>query len=162
MKIKDEKEISGEESFHVRIRPMTIRDLDGVMEVERLSYASPWRYEDFYREVVFNQVAHYFVAQIEETIAGFVGMWVIVDEAHITNIAVHPDFRRKKIGEKLLLFALEEARRKGVRRVILEVRVSNYKAQNLYLKHDFRYAGVRKNYYRDNNEDAFLMIKELK
>lgn len=162
MKIKEEKELSGGDGFHIRIRPMTIQDLDGVIEVERLSYASPWRYEDFYREVVFNQLAYYFVAQIEETIAGFVGMWVIVDEAHITNIAVHPDFRRKKIGEKLLLFALEEARKKGARRVILEVRVSNYKAQNLYLKHDFRYAGVRKNYYRDNNEDAFLMIKELK
>lgn len=162
MKTADEKHISEEEGFSVRIRPMTVRDLDGVMEVERLSYSSPWRYEDFYREVVFNQLAFYFVAQIGEAIAGFVGMWVIVDEAHITNIAVHPDFRRKKIGEKLLLFVLEEAKKRGARRVILEVRVSNYKAQNLYLKHDFRYAGVRKNYYRDNNEDAFLMIKELK
>jgi len=144
------------------IRAMTVKDLSGVMEVEKLSYASPWRFEDFYREVVFNQLAFYYVAEVKGFIAGFVGIWLIVDEAHITNIAVHPECRGKKIGEKLLLHTLEEAKKKGARRVVLEVRVSNYKAQNLYLKHNFRYVGVRKNYYRDNNEDAFLMEKVLR
>lgn len=162
MKTKNNEPIPDEEDLSIKIRPMTVKDLEGVLTVERLSYSSPWRFEDFYREVVFNQLAFYFVAEIEHFITGFVGMWLIVDEAHITNIAVHPEFRRKKIGERLLLYIIEEARRRGARRVVLEVRVSNYKAQNLYLKHEFRYAGIRKNYYRDNNEDAFLMVKELK
>ncbi|MGB9553142.1 MAG: ribosomal protein S18-alanine N-acetyltransferase [bacterium] len=161
MKISNNAQIPDEE-LPIKIRSMTVKDLDGVLTVERLSYNSPWRYEDFYREVVFNQLAFYYVAEIKQTICGFVGMWLIVDEAHITNIAVHPEFRRRKIGERLLLHAIEEAQRRGAKRVVLEVRVSNYKAQNLYLKYDFRYAGVRRNYYRDNNEDAFLMVKELK
>lgn len=145
----------------VQIRPMRVQDLEDVMQVEKSAYASPWSINDFYREITFNQLAFYFVALAQQDIAGFVGMWLVVDEAHITNIAVRTDYRGKGIGEQLLAHILKQAKSKGARRCILEVRVSNHKAQNLYLKHGFRYVGLRKNYYRDNGEDAFLMQKDL-
>lgn len=140
---------------------MTVQDLKGVMSVEQSAYASPWSIDDFYREITLNQLAFYFVALAWKEIAGFVGMWLVVDEAHITNIAVHTDYRHRGIGEQLLVYILEQAKSKGAHRSILEVRVSNHRAQNLYLKHGFRYVGLRKNYYRDNGEDAFLMQKDL-
>jgi len=145
----------------LRIREMTLADLDGVMIVETLSYTTHWRRDDFYREIAFNQLANYYVAELNGQIAGFVGIWFVVDEAHITNIAVHPNFRGKKIGDKLLVHAIEKAKEKRTRRIVLEVRVSNWRAQNLYLKYNFRYAGLRKKYYHDNWEDAFLMEREI-
>lgn len=146
----------------VSIRPMQVADLQGVMRVERSAYVSPWRPEDFYRELTMNQLAHYFVAEQYGEIVAFVGIWLIVDEAHITNIAVVQEHRGKKIGEQMLLFILDEAKRLGAVRTILEVRVSNSRAQNLYVKHHFRFVGLRRNYYHDNGEDAFLMEKDLK
>jgi ribosomal-protein-alanine N-acetyltransferase len=146
----------------ISIRPMRVADLQGVMSVERSAYVSPWRLEDFYRELTMNQLAHYFVAEQNEEIVAFVGIWLMVDEAHITNIAVLQEHRGKKIGEQLLLFILVEAQRLGAIRAILEVRVSNSRAQNLYLKHCFRFVGLRRNYYHDNSEDAFLMERDLR
>jgi ribosomal-protein-alanine N-acetyltransferase len=149
-------------NYEISIRPMQVGDLQGVMCVERSAYVAPWRLEDFYRELTLNQLAHYFVAEQNREIVAFVGIWLMVDEAHITNIAVVREQRGKKIGEQLLLFILDEAKRLGAVRTILEVRVSNSRAQNLYLKHRFRYVGLRRNYYHDNGEDAFLMERDLK
>jgi ribosomal-protein-alanine N-acetyltransferase len=146
----------------VSIRPMQVADLQGVMHVEQSAYVSPWRLEDFYRELTMNQLAHYFVAEQNGEIVAFVGIWLMVDEVHITNIAVYQEHRGKKIGEQLLLFILDEAKRLGAVRTILEVRVSNSRAQNLYVKHRFRFVGLRRNYYHDNGEDAFLMERDLR
>jgi ribosomal-protein-alanine N-acetyltransferase len=146
----------------VVIRPMQIADLQGVMRVENSAYVSPWRLEDFYRELTMNQLAHYFVAEQDGEIVAFAGIWLMVDEAHITNIAVIREHRGKKIGEQLLLFILDEAKRMGAIRSILEVRVSNSRAQNLYVKHRFRFVGLRRHYYHDNGEDAFLMERDLR
>ncbi len=90
-------------------------------------------------------------------IVGFAGLWLMVDEAHITTIATHPDFRRKGLGELLLVSLIDIAYEIGARWVTLEVRISNYPAQNLYRKYGFREAGVRRRYYSDNQEDALIM-----
>ncbi|MEI6308132.1 MAG: ribosomal protein S18-alanine N-acetyltransferase [bacterium] len=144
-------------AIELLIRPISVHDLEQILEIEEASYRTPWTSSDFLREITYNQLAYYFLVEAGERIAGFIGMWLVVDEAHITNIAVSPDFRRQGVGEKLLLFALEIAGHHGARCAILEVRVSNARALNLYLKHGFRYIGLRKAYYRDNDEDAFLM-----
>ncbi len=91
------------------------------------------------------------------SIIGFAGLWLMVDEAHITTIAIHPDFRRRGLGEFLLVSLIDIAYSIGAKWVTLEVRVSNYNAQNLYRKYGFREAGVRHRYYSDNQEDALIM-----
>jgi len=91
------------------------------------------------------------------SIIGFAGLWLMVDEAHITTIAMHPDFRQHGLGEFLLVSLIDTAYSIGARWVTLEVRVSNFVAQNLYRKYGFRQAGVRRRYYSDNQEDALIM-----
>jgi ribosomal-protein-alanine N-acetyltransferase len=139
------------------IRPIGVLDLEQILEIEQASYRTPWTASDFFREITYNQLAYYYLMEAGDRVAGFIGMWLVVDEAHITNVAVSPEFRRQGVAEKLLLFVMELAVQHGARCCILEVRVSNVRALNLYLKHGFRYIGLRKAYYRDNNEDAFLM-----
>jgi ribosomal-protein-alanine N-acetyltransferase len=94
------------------------------------------------------------------SLIGFAGLWLMVDEAHITTIAMHPSFRRKGLGELLLVSLIDIAYQIGARWVTLEVRVSNYPAQNLYRKYGFREAGLRHRYYSDNQEDALIMWTE--
>lgn len=94
------------------------------------------------------------------SIIGFAGLWLMVDEAHITTIAVHPDHRRLSLGELLLTSLIDIAYDIGAKWVTLEVRVSNYNAQNLYRKYGFRESGIRHRYYSDNNEDALIMWTE--
>jgi ribosomal-protein-alanine N-acetyltransferase len=91
------------------------------------------------------------------SIIGFAGLWLMVDEAHITTIAMHPDYRRRGLGELMLVHLIEIAYSIGAKWVTLEVRVSNYNAQNLYRKYGFREAGLRHKYYSDNQEDALIM-----
>jgi ribosomal-protein-alanine N-acetyltransferase len=96
-------------------------------------------------------------SQDAESIIGFAGLWLMVDEAHVTTIAMHPDYRRRGLGEFLLMSLIEIAYTIGAKWVTLEVRVSNITAQNLYQKYGFREAGVRRRYYSDNHEDALIM-----
>jgi ribosomal-protein-alanine N-acetyltransferase len=91
------------------------------------------------------------------SIIGFAGLWLMVDEAHITTIAMHPDFRRRGLGEFMLVSLIDIAYSIGAKWVTLEVRVSNHSAQNLYRKYGFREAGLRHRYYSDNQEDALIM-----
>ncbi|MFP3471371.1 ribosomal protein S18-alanine N-acetyltransferase, partial [Micrococcus sp. SIMBA_144] len=94
---------------------------------------------------------------VGEEVAGYCGVWVIIDEAHITNIALHPEYRGLKLGEALLNKAIHFAKSRGALKITLEVRVSNIVAQNLYRKFGFEEGGIRKNYYTDNQEDALVM-----
>ncbi len=94
------------------------------------------------------------------SIIGFAGLWLMVDEAHITTIAIHPDYRRKGLGELELVSLIDIAYHIGAKWVTLEVRVSNYVAQTLYRKYGFREAGMRHRYYSDNQEDALIMWTE--
>lgn len=141
----------------VTFRKMTVADIDAVYEIERLSFTLPWTKEAFYYEMLENQHAYYVLAETEEGIVGYCGLWIVMDECHVTNIAVLPDQRGKKLGEKLMKAAIEVAKENGAKTMTLEARVSNTIARNLYEKLGFKNGGIRKSYYSDNFEDAIVM-----
>ncbi len=141
----------------VEIADMTLRDLAHVQEVENLSFPVPWPPDAFRHELTQNRNARYIVARLEGSIVGYAGLWLMVDEAHITTVAVHPKYRRQRIGQRLLQRLFEIAEEVGAEWLTLEVRVSNLAAQKLYAKYGFSRAGIRRHYYSDNNEDALIM-----
>ncbi|GGE55909.1 ribosomal-protein-alanine acetyltransferase [Pullulanibacillus camelliae] len=145
----------------MQIRQMTLDDVDGVVYVEERSFSHPWTREAFENEMRTNQFATYFVAEDDGFIIGYCGQWLILDESHVTNIAVLPNYRGYKIGETLLKKAILYAKLGRAKRMSLEVRVSNEVAQNLYRKLGFQNGGIRKNYYTDNHEDALVMWVNL-
>ena len=144
----------------VKIRKMLARDLEEVMDIEHRCFSVPWSKEAFQMEVEKNKFARYIVAEFETKIVGYGGMWMIMDEAHITNIAVHPDFRGRGFGDQLVEGLIHAAHGEGIQRLTLEVRKSNVIAQNLYKKYGFTLCGIRSRYYKDNEEDAIIMWKE--
>lgn len=141
------------------IRPMEEKDLARIHEIERCSFAVPWS-EDAMRSELGNPVARYLVLEEEGQVMGYVGTWIIIDEGHITNIAVHPDARGRGHGKALLLGLMRIAQELGVAFMDLEVRVSNAPAISLYRKLGFKPAGIRKGYYEDNGEDAQIMVND--
>lgn len=141
----------------VQIRLMDVDDLDQVMEVEKDCFPNPWNYSVFFSEITKNQFAYYLVAEMDGNIVGYCGLWVIVDEAHITNIGIHSSLRRQGIGDYLFRGAMEMAKTLGAVKISLEVRVSNKPAQALYRKYGLQDGGIRKQYYTDNQEDALVM-----
>jgi len=144
----------------VVIDDMTLEDIDDVQEVERSSFPVPWPANAFRHELTQNRNARYVVARAGNRVAGYAGIWLMVDEAHITTFAVHPGFRRQRVGERLLQRLFEIAAVMNAEWLTLEVRASNLPAQRLYEKYGFRRAGVRRRYYSDNNEDALIMWTE--
>lgn len=138
-------------------RMMTVDDIDQILEVERLSFTLPWSREAFLNELTLNQYAVYIVIEDNGKIAGYCGSWVVIDESHITNIAILPEYRGKKLGEALLRKMIDISISMGAKRMTLEVRVSNTVAINLYEKLGFQKGGIRKRYYTDNHEDANIM-----
>lgn len=142
----------------LEITPMSLQDLESVLEIERSTFSFPWPQNSFYREIVNNDYAHYFAVRLkgENIIIGYGGIWVLLDEAHITTLAVHPHYRQAGAGSFLLSRLLEEALSRGAHQVFLEVRDSNLAARKLYEKYDFKITGRRKNYYY--HEDALLMV----
>lgn len=145
----------------VRIRNMEVTDLSKVTEVERRSFTLPWTKEIYRKEIVENHFAQYFVIEVDEEIVGFCGVWIVLDEVQVTNIAILPEYRGKGYGALLFQYMLNEVIHQGARKLSLEVRVSNKAAQSLYKKFGLRPAGKRKNYYTDNNEDALVMWGKL-
>jgi ribosomal-protein-alanine N-acetyltransferase len=139
------------------IRPIAPEDIDVVWTIEKLCFSIPWSRQSFVLEIEKNKCARYFVAEDSGVVVGYGGVWLVVDEAHITNIAVHPLFRRRGIGRAILRALMTEAHRIGIEKMTLEVRISNKAAQGLYRKLGFIEMGVRKGYYSDNNEDALIM-----
>lgn len=143
----------------VEIKALQLSDLDGIMSIEPAVYgAHHWSRQSFINELT-NPAGCYFGAVNPDTdaIVGYSGFWLIQDEAHITTLAVHPDQRRQKIGERLLINNIIEARKLGANWMTLEVRVSNEAAQELYYKYAFRRLGIRPRYYQDNSEDALIL-----
>lgn len=128
--------------------------LDAITEIENQSFSHPWSRFAFERELE-NSVADYTVAVLDGEVVAYGGMWHILDEGHITNIAVRQDMRRKGIGDALVANMLQKGREKGIGAFTLEVRVSNTGAQALYKKHGFESVGIRKKYYPDG-EDAMI------
>lgn len=134
--------------------------IDDVLDISSLSFAVSWSKDSYIQELT-NPIAKYLVAKIDNKVVAFIGTWIILDEAHITNIAVHPDYRNQGIASDLLTNFLDYCKNKGCRAFTLEVRSGNKKAQALYKKHNFKEAGIRKGYYEDNKEDAIIMwLKE--
>lgn len=144
----------------IRIDPMTVDDIGAVHEIERASFFTPWPDDAYRNELVTNRLASYVVARAGEDVVGFAGLWVMVDEAHITSFAVHPRWRRRGVGQRLLLRLLELANDRRAREATLEVRLSNMPARRLYEKYGFRPVGIRPRYYSDNGEDALIMTTD--
>lgn len=143
------------------IDPMRVRDLGDIMRIEKLSFTTPWSKQAFLSEMLDNDRAYYLVAKLNQKPVGYIGVWLIAGEGHITNVAVHPDHRGKGIGHRLMQAVEELAKRRGATRMTLEVRVSNEIAQRLYRKLGYIAAGIRPRYYRDNDEDAIIMWKDI-
>ncbi len=141
----------------VAVNVMQLADIPRVLEIERQSFPTPWPHDAYVHELKENRLAAYLVARVATEIVGYAGMWIIMDEAHITTIAVDPPRRGQHIGERLLVSLIEAALQKRARWMTLEVRKSNATAQALYKKYGFREIGVRKGYYSDNREDAIVM-----
>ena len=144
----------------LRLEPMTLDDLPAVHAIERASFTTPWPDDAYRSELQANRLATYLVARIEADVVGFAGIWLMVDEAHITTFAVHPDWRRRGIGERLLVAVIDAAVARHAREATLEVRLSNVPARRLYEKYGFRPVGLRPRYYTDNGEDALIMTTE--
>lgn len=143
------------------IRKMNMEDLNAVHFVERSSFTQPWPKEIFYEEMVRNKHAHYHVVELDNEIIGYAGLWIVADDAQITNIAINPAYRGNKYGEKLFYYVLQYAITIGAKQLSLEVRVSNTVAQRMYRKFGLVPGGIRKNYYTDNQEDAIVMWVKL-
>lgn len=135
---------------------MRASDIEHVSRIERGSFATAWNASAYLTELS-NPAAVYIIAAIGEKVIGYGGLWVIMDEAHITTIAVVPEWRSLRVGERLLSEMLATARRDGATRATLEVRTTNEPAQRLYKRYGFLKAAVRKGYYSDNREDADIL-----
>jgi ribosomal-protein-alanine N-acetyltransferase len=162
----------------VRYRWMRKDDIPQVQAIDQLSFSLPWPANAFHYELEHNQLSLVWVAEIEDRppgseasqgeagpaegwrVAGVLVVWLIIDEAHIATIAVHPDYRKRGIARKLLQIGLQEALKREMLCATLEVRASNTAAQKLYQDFGFEIVGVRPHYYRDNNEDALIMTAQ--
>ncbi|MDI6704149.1 MAG: ribosomal protein S18-alanine N-acetyltransferase [bacterium] len=127
-----------------------------VLEIEMVSFPIPWT-ERMFRQELKNRMSRFFVAEVEGKIVGYGGFWLIFDEAHIVNIAVHPGARGRKIGSRILAHLIHWVKKRDIARIVLEVRDSNRPAKNLYKKFGFIPIGIRKRYYTDTKEDAIVM-----
>lgn len=168
------------------VQPMTLADIDQVMEIEQVAFPTPWSARAYRYEIVENKhstmlvlrpaavasgpferlarhtlALHTLARRLRLTtpgpVLGYAGFWLLVDEAHIYTIAVHPQWRGRGLGELLLLTLMERGMKLGADRATLEVRVSNRIAQELYSKYGFEIVSQRKGYYSDSNEDAYIM-----
>lgn len=139
------------------IRRMNLDDCEQVHGIEAATFAKPWSLRDFEHEMKENPAARYLVAESEGMVIAYAGIWVILDESHITNIAVSHSYRGNGIGRCITVRLLQYASNLGARYATLEVRRSNLTAQNLYRSLGFEKVGIRKKYYEDNGEDALIM-----
>lgn len=142
---------------NIEIKDMKKEHLDGVMVVENLSFKIPWSRNSFLEELTTNELANYFVATSNGVVIGYGGLWKIFEEGHITNIAIHPEYRRCKVASKIMDKILDLCNEAGIKSLTLEVRKNNHAAQNLYKKYGFEIEGIRKGYYTDTGEDALIM-----
>jgi ribosomal-protein-alanine N-acetyltransferase len=144
---------------HLTIERMTAADVRAVTRIESLSFSTSWPASAFASELSDNKLAYYFVGRVgpAREIVAYGGIWVILEDAHVTTIAVHPDWRGRRYGEVLLLRLLREAMDRGASYISLEARESNIVAQNLYRKYGFSAISTRRAYYSDNGENAVVM-----
>jgi len=139
------------------IRKMIMNDLEQVVAIDQVSFSLPWPSRSFQFELTDNPASRCWVVELDKKIVAMIVSWLILDELHIATIATHPEYKRQGIGRKLLLYALKSAREEGVIKSFLEVRESNQVAISMYKSFGFVEDGRRKEYYKDNGEDAILM-----
>lgn len=142
------------------IRQADKRDINAIADLEKICFSTPWSRDSITHELTKNDMAFYVVAEIDSRVIGYGGMWHIIDEAHITNVAVMPEYREKHIASAILAVMIEVSARQGIRRFTLEVRSSNEAAKKLYRNFGFKEEGLRKGYYEDNGEDAVIMWRD--
>ncbi len=146
---------------NINIRRMALEDIDAICALEIKCFSTPWSRQAFEQELSSNKLAVYMVLELEGVITAYGGFWTIVDEAHITNIAVDPDKRRRGLGQKLVQGMIDQIRSMDMMTATLEVRDSNIAARALYSGFGFKDAGRRPNYYTHPNEDAIIMWLQL-
>jgi ribosomal-protein-alanine N-acetyltransferase len=154
VKLEPRPQIAREELV---IEPMTDGDIKEVLRIEQQSFSTTWPSNAFFQELHDNKLAHYFVGRLGKQVVAYGGIWVILEDSHVTTIAVSPAFRGRKYGEVMLLHLLDQAMSRGASWMTLEVRESNTVAQALYRKYGFTTVSTRKGYYSDNNENALVM-----
>ena len=137
-------------------RRMLKADLPAIAELEQICFRSPWTLNMLKGELK-NRLAYYHVLELDEKIVAYAGMWVVFEEAHITNVAVSPEHRRRGLGRRIMLESMREAVKLHATQMTLEVRETNFSAQALYESLDFQNVGRRKKYYSDTGEDAFIL-----
>ena len=142
------------------IRRMCLEDCPQVHGIEEQVFPTPWSLRDFEKEMIVNRCARYLVAEEDGKIVGFAGAWMILEESHMTNIAVLPEYRGRGVGRRLMEALMQYAANLGVSYMTLEVRAGNKKAQALYTSLGFIRVSVRKKYYEDNGEDGYLMVAD--
>lgn len=152
---------ASEQEHEFEFRSMWVTDIPAICAIELEAFATPWTAEAFHNELINNHFAKYMVMELAGEVVGYGGMWLIVDEAHVTNIAIAAPYRGRKWGERLMVELQRTAAFMGAVRMTLEVRVSNLIAQRLYGKLGFYPVGSRRGYYSDNNEDAIIMWADL-
>jgi len=155
--MKMELERPAERPDHFSVAPMATSDIAAVTRIERASFSAVWPSDAFYNELSTNKLAHYFVGRYEERVVAYGGIWVILEDSHVTTLAVDPDHRGRRFGEVLLLRLIDEAIARGAAWMTLEVRESNTVAQRLYRKYGFTTVTMRTGYYSDDNESALIM-----
>ena len=143
------------------IRPMEIDDLKEVLEIEKQSFSVPWTYDLFFSELTRNRYARYFILEKDNEVVGYLGLWHKGSSFHITNIAITENLRRKGYGENFLKFIEKIAATYRIKKISLEVRRSNYIAQDMYIKYGYKVIRFLKNYYQEEKEDALVMEKKL-
>ncbi len=149
-----------ERDYKIFIREATFNDVEKIVEIEKASFKTPWSKWMFVAELQ-SRNSKLFVAEMEKEILGYICLWILPGEAQIANIAVSPKFRRRGIGKSLLCRGIKESVKAGAKKVLLEVRKSNKTAFSLYEKFGFKVLGIRKGYYSDTGEDAFVMEKDV-
>jgi ribosomal-protein-alanine N-acetyltransferase len=141
----------------LEISPMTPADIAAVARIERACFSTVWPPDAFHNELNSNKLAHYFTGRIGDTIVAYGGIWVVLEDSHVTTLAVEPAHRGRRFGELLLLRLIDEALERGAAWMTLEVRESNIVAQRLYRKYGFTTVTMRRGYYSDDNESALVM-----
>lgn len=155
---------ASESPVTLSIRYMRLSDLEQVQAIDRISFSLPWPSSAFQYELMENKRSLPMVAETLQPngswlVVATIVIWLVVDEAHIATLAVHPDYRQQGIGQRLLASGLMEAIQKGAKSATLEVRANNLVAQSLYSRFGFEIVGRRPRYYKDNFEDAVIMTR---
>ncbi len=141
----------------LEIEPMSLEHIPEVLRIENLCFTTVWPRNAFLNEITDNKLAHYFVGRADGKLIAYGGLWVILEDAHITTVAVEPAHQRHGHGERMLIRLLEESIDRGASWITLEVRESNVAAQRLYKKYGFSVVNTRRGYYSDNDENALVM-----